>query len=345
MFDSMHESKSINKHPANKTLYHALMESLIVDENAMDQGVANLLKHKKRPHDDDDRDQDPPTGPDQGLKKRKTSKDVDPSKKPKSTGSFKDTTPSQPKSTGNFAQVEETVFEAEDIDMPLNQGDDLGNTDEQSNVENTRKSVDDGPEQSWLNDLANAKKPPITFDDLISRLTVPTDFFFNNDLEYLRRVSTDKKYTASKTKIKATKYDVEGIEDPVPKLWSPIKSYLKEIVVQRADRKLYKFMEGDFPRLHLNDIEDMLLLVVQNKLLNLEGDEIVDLAVALCSAIYYSLKTQGVIYEDMLKRKRLMHTDELYKFSDGTLTLVRNTLDQMLKNLRLGYNKAMQKRK
>ncbi|GJT89169.1 hypothetical protein Tco_1070886 [Tanacetum coccineum] len=131
----MHESKSFNKHPANKTLYHALMESLIADENAIDQGVAALLKHKKRPHDDDDRDQDPPARPDQGLKKRKTSKDANLSKKPKSTGSSKDTTPSQPKSNGKSAQAEETVFEAEDIDMPLNQGDDLGITDEQPNVE------------------------------------------------------------------------------------------------------------------------------------------------------------------------------------------------------------------
>ncbi|GJX22058.1 hypothetical protein Tco_0226503 [Tanacetum coccineum] len=64
LFDSMHESKSFNKHPANKTLYHALMESLIVDEDAMDQGVVDLIKHKKRPHDDADRDQDPLAGPD-----------------------------------------------------------------------------------------------------------------------------------------------------------------------------------------------------------------------------------------------------------------------------------------
>ncbi|GJT13713.1 hypothetical protein Tco_0860755 [Tanacetum coccineum] len=40
-------------------------------------------------------------------------------------------------------------------------------------------------------------------------------------------------------------------------------------------------MEGDFPRLHLNDIEDMLLLVIQNRLNNLKGNVIVNLAVAL----------------------------------------------------------------
>ncbi|GJY87493.1 putative reverse transcriptase domain-containing protein [Tanacetum coccineum] len=56
---------------------------------------------------------------------------------------------------------------------------------------------------------------------------------------------------------------------------------LEEIVVRRADRKLYTFKEGNFINLHLNDIKDMLLQVVQHKLFHLKGDVIVDLAVAL----------------------------------------------------------------
>ncbi|GJV15972.1 hypothetical protein Tco_1361295 [Tanacetum coccineum] len=92
---------------------------------------------KKRRHDD--KDQDAPAGPDQGLTKRKTSKDVEPSKKPKSTGSSKGTTQSQPKSTGKFVQAEEAVFEAADTDMPFNQGDDTGNIDEQPDVEAVTK--------------------------------------------------------------------------------------------------------------------------------------------------------------------------------------------------------------
>ncbi|GKD44568.1 hypothetical protein Tco_1269213, partial [Tanacetum coccineum] len=44
---------------------------------------------------------------------------------------------------------------------------------------------------------------------------------------------------------------------------------------------LYKFKEGDFVNLHLNDIKDMLLLVVQHKLFHLDGEVSVDLAVAL----------------------------------------------------------------
>nr|GEW51602.1 hypothetical protein [Tanacetum cinerariifolium] len=57
--------------------------------------------------------------------------------------------------------------------------------------------------------------------------------------------------------------------------------YLKEIVVRRADNDLYKFKEGDFLRLRINDIEDMLLLVVQNRLTNLSGDDVSDFAITL----------------------------------------------------------------
>ncbi|GJV24100.1 hypothetical protein Tco_1376795 [Tanacetum coccineum] len=54
--------------------------------------------------------------------------------------------------------------------------------------------------------------------------------------------------------------------------------YLEEIVVRRANNVLYRFKEGDFPRLQIND---MLLLVVQNQLTNLSGDDVVDFAIAL----------------------------------------------------------------
>ncbi|GKD38400.1 hypothetical protein Tco_1258607, partial [Tanacetum coccineum] len=57
--------------------------------------------------------------------------------------------------------------------------------------------------------------------------------------------------------------------------------YLEEIMVRRADRQKYKFKEGDFINLHLNDIKDMLILVVQYKLFHIDGDVIVDLAVVL----------------------------------------------------------------
>ncbi|GKA71430.1 hypothetical protein Tco_0777569 [Tanacetum coccineum] len=50
----MHKNKSANRNPANYRLYHALMEALIEDENAMDKEVADTVKDHKRKHDDDD---------------------------------------------------------------------------------------------------------------------------------------------------------------------------------------------------------------------------------------------------------------------------------------------------
>nr|GEY00169.1 hypothetical protein [Tanacetum cinerariifolium] len=54
--------------------------------------------------------------------------------------------------------------------------------------------------------------------------------------------------------------------------WHDYK-HLDWITVRRDDDKLYKFKKGDFKRLRIQDIEDMLLLLVQGKLTNLTVEE------------------------------------------------------------------------
>ncbi|GKA80524.1 hypothetical protein Tco_0787216 [Tanacetum coccineum] len=49
--------------------------------------------------------------------------------------------------------------------------------------------------------------------------------------------------------------------------------HLDWIIVRRDDDKLYKFKEGNFKRLRLQDIEDTLILFVQGKLINLTVEE------------------------------------------------------------------------
>ncbi|GJY02218.1 hypothetical protein Tco_0360370, partial [Tanacetum coccineum] len=154
-------------------------------------------------------------------------------------------------------------------------------------------------------------------------------------------------YTTSTTKTKAAQYDLPGIEDMAPNIWSPVKvtyekyalwgishwreqrkyfytftrgmqsrgdvystkriltithvlvmrkygyGYLEEIIVRRGDNVLYRFKEDDFPRIRINDIEDM--------------------------------------------RNRLMHSDKLYKFSDGTLTRLLSLLEYINKNIDMTY--------
>ncbi|GJZ29543.1 hypothetical protein Tco_0574190 [Tanacetum coccineum] len=54
-------------------------------------------------------------------------------------------------------------------------------------------------------------------------------------------------------------------------------TYLKEIILRRADYKEYKILESDFKNLHPNDFEDMYLLHLQGKLNHMSGSDKVNL--------------------------------------------------------------------
>ncbi|GKF68337.1 hypothetical protein Tco_0198016 [Tanacetum coccineum] len=54
-------------------------------------------------------------------------------------------------------------------------------------------------------------------------LTVAIDYFFNNDMEYLKTSYPEKMYTTSIMKTKAARYKIVGIKDMTPTLWSTIK--------------------------------------------------------------------------------------------------------------------------
>ncbi|GKD92388.1 hypothetical protein Tco_1372225, partial [Tanacetum coccineum] len=92
---------------------------------------------------DKDKDEDPSTGSNRGLKKRKTSKDTEPTtgqKKKDSTSGSSKGTKSQPKSSGKSIQLEEPVFEVADLNMPQDQEGNLGdNEDEPRNETASRR--------------------------------------------------------------------------------------------------------------------------------------------------------------------------------------------------------------
>ncbi|GJT83444.1 hypothetical protein Tco_1057786 [Tanacetum coccineum] len=181
---------------------------------------------------------------------------------------------------------------------------------------NKRQVVLDQPEQPSFNQMVSGIKGPLTFDDLMAtlidfskyvlnrlkidnltqdillgpaynllkgtchpgHLTVAADYFFNNDLEYLKSSDLERTYTTSITKTKLAR--VKGVKSvSVKKLHG--YGHLEEIMVKRAGHQFYKFKEGDLVDLHLNDIEDMLLLAIQHKLFHLTDSDIVDFIVAL----------------------------------------------------------------
>ncbi|GJZ02876.1 hypothetical protein Tco_0520837 [Tanacetum coccineum] len=150
--------------------------------------------------------------------------------------------------------------------------------------------------------LFDLSKPLPLIEDR-GRQVVPADYFINNDLEYLKGGCSSSKYATSTTRTKDAKgpkrqrfyayaYHWKSLHDVYSKrriiAVTSVKimrwydyGYLEEIVVQRDDNVLYKFKEGDFPRLNMRDIKDMLLLLVQKKLSNLDVDDRYDLGVAL----------------------------------------------------------------
>ncbi|GKB19238.1 hypothetical protein Tco_0853161 [Tanacetum coccineum] len=147
--------------------------------------------------------------------------------------------------------------------------------------------------QQYPHDL---RKPLPLIPNSRGRRVIPFDHFINNDHEYLSGRVSSRRYATSVTKTKAADYGhIKWIEDLVPTRMESAKDvyskrriiavtkleivdwhnykHLDWITVRRDDDKLYKFKEGDFNRLCIQDIEDMLLLLVQGKLTNLTVEE------------------------------------------------------------------------
>ncbi|GJZ12585.1 hypothetical protein Tco_0547815 [Tanacetum coccineum] len=175
------------------------------------------------------------------------------------------------------------------------------------------------------------------------RHVIPFHHFINNDLEYLRGGESSRKYSTSVTKTMAADYGhIKWIEDLVPtSCRSRMQNYkhLTRFTSRRDDDVFYKFKEGDFHRLRIQDIEDMLLLLVQGKVTNLNVEEPIKKKLNLTNLTLQSNlrrlrrfihhkapKSKVYIYENKDKKNRLMRIDELHKFSDGTLDDVRTAL-------------------
>ncbi|GJT90162.1 hypothetical protein Tco_1079007 [Tanacetum coccineum] len=168
--------------------------------------------------------------------------------------------------------------------------------------------------QQYPHDL---RKPLPLIPNSRGRRVIPFDHFIKNDLAYLSGGVSSRTYTTSVTKTKAADYGhIKWIEDLVPNtMWSQVL-----ITICRDDDKLYTFKEGDFNRLRIQDIEDMLLLLKHCH----------PKAYGRSSIRCQELSKEAQPYKtgyNKDKKNRLMCIDELHKFSDGTLNDVQTALD------------------
>ncbi|GJU01346.1 hypothetical protein Tco_1111684 [Tanacetum coccineum] len=283
--DEVTLAKSYLTAPEHRDFYDGLKKSYALDKDFFFSYDVYSLKRSRK---DKDKEKDPSAGSDRGLKKRKLSKDAEPTTGPKkkdSTSRSSKGTKSQPKSSGKSVQSKEPVFEVADSNLPQDQEGNLGDNEDEPRNETASRC----PTQNWLLTLAASTftdkslkefdefmSTPIDFSgyilnglkienltqkillgpafkcykalskkldwenpeggdypfDLSKPLPLIThgncqrvqfEFFINNDLRYLQGGVSTMTYTTSTTKSKAAKYDLPGIEDMVPNIWSPVK--------------------------------------------------------------------------------------------------------------------------
>ncbi|GJU71383.1 hypothetical protein Tco_1262788 [Tanacetum coccineum] len=218
LIDKMDKSESYLAAPEHRECYEGLIKSYDLDKTIFSTyGKVYFLKRSRK---DKDKDEDPSAGLDRGLKKRKTSKDAEPTK-------------------------EESEFEVADSDMLQDQEEKPGNDDEEPKEKVASKhdwftkptQPQEPIDRDWNKALSGkldwenpengdypfdlTKPLPLVISE--NRQKVPVDYFFNNDLKYLQGGVSTMTYTTSITKTKVDQYDLLGIEDMVPNIWVPVK--------------------------------------------------------------------------------------------------------------------------
>ncbi|GJT91436.1 hypothetical protein Tco_1080281 [Tanacetum coccineum] len=242
----------------------------------------------------------PPLDQTEGSKRRRPGKEPESTSAPKektskTTGKSTEGFKSHQKSANKSAQGEEPMHSTEDLGEPIHQEFETGVTEDQpvaetSHFPNCNLARKEDPCESF-DELMDT---PIDFFALLinrlnllplipnsrGRQVIPFDYFINNDFAYLSGGVSSRTYATFVTKTKAADYRIIAVTKLQIVEWHGYK-HLDWITVRRDDDKLYTFMEGNFKRLRLQDIEDMLILLVQGKLTNLNVEERLAFSVSL----------------------------------------------------------------
>ncbi|GJV55242.1 hypothetical protein Tco_1456247 [Tanacetum coccineum] len=298
LIDKMESNKSIHRSDEQKNLYKALVDAYKSDKIILDTYKDNVSF--KRHRDDEDKDEEPFAGSNWGSKSHQKFADES-AQAEEPMHNVKDLGEPTHQEFETRVTEDQPVAETSYFSDWFQKPDKLPSPDRDWNKtlpavhestqpwlsnlarkEDPRKSFDeliDTPldfSAFVMNRLnVDTLTPELlaspTFE-LMKGTFIPFDYFINSDLVYLSVGVSSRTYATSITKIKATDYG-ESTHDvyfrrriiTVTKLqiieWHGYK-HLDWITIHRDDDKLYTFKEGDFKRLRLQDIEDMLILLV-----------------------------------------------------------------------------------
>nr|GEZ86449.1 hypothetical protein [Tanacetum cinerariifolium] len=278
LIENMEGNKSIQRSDEKRNLYKALVKAYDTDKAILDTyGESTILKRRR----EDDDQEGPFAGSDRGSKRQKEGGEHASASTPSETA-----TGSAGRSiTGSQSQqlsASESAFAKEPVQTTCQM---------EEPPHPMFEIAAQGDAQSWISDLAKQTDARSSFNEL---LDTPIDFsnFIMNRLnvdtlipallagptyELMRGSYTSPTEGVSHWGRKRqqfygfavnresgldvfSKRKIIAVTELKIMEWHDYK-HLDWILVRRDDDKIYKFKEGDFKRLRLQDIEDMLLLL------------------------------------------------------------------------------------
>nr|GEW71290.1 hypothetical protein [Tanacetum cinerariifolium] len=379
-FDSQTQFHCLFRYDRQRNLYKALVEAYEADKTIIDSYEESAILKRRR--EDDDDQEGPSAGLDRGSKRRRERGEHASASTPselatRSAGRSTTRTQSRQLSASESAFAEEPmqttcqmeepshpVFETGAEDQPIVQTSQHPEWFSQPRKPptpdhdwNITLPAIQGNAQSWVSTLAKQKDARSSFNEL---LDTPIDFsnFIMNQLgvdtltSELLAGPTYELMRGSCNNLTELEYHLEEVYKATTDQldWvNPEGQQYPHNLLQPLP--LIPDNRGDFKRLRLQDIEDMLLLLVQRKLFNLTVEErfAFNKRLNLTKPDTYrsDLKRReaftaysyprGFSYQNKDKKNKLMRIDELHKFSDGMLNDVRNALDDRLKGIRMQY--------
>nr|GEY00439.1 hypothetical protein [Tanacetum cinerariifolium] len=295
----MEGNKSIQRSYEQRNLYKAFVDAYEADKTILESyGDTAILKRRRG---DDDDQEGPSTGSDRGSKRRREGGEPESASNPsepatRSASRSTTGTQSRQMSASETAFAEEPVQTTCQMDEPPYLPRKPSTPDRNWNK---TLSVVQGSAQTWISELAKQADSRSSFNELLDTLIDFSNFIINRlyvdtltpellagpTYELMRGLCTsltELEYHLEEVyKVTTNQLDwvnPEGqqriivVTDLKIVEWHNYK-HLDWISVRRDDDKIYKFKEGDFKRLRLQDIEDMLLLLVKGKLSNLTVEE------------------------------------------------------------------------
>ncbi|GJU87144.1 hypothetical protein Tco_1294690 [Tanacetum coccineum] len=189
------------------------------------------------------------------------------------------------------------------------------------------------PEHMWINDVC-------TYD--ISASYGISHWWFNRQKFYIYRHTADSSHKVVRTHmhilsvVSIKSYSRYGYD------------YLKEITLRRADYQEYMIAEKDFKNLYPSDFEDLNLLLLQGHLNHLPSSDkrmlsTLNLTKPGWDAKGFEYKNDYIIIESPRvvvfpvsnNERKIMRFNEIYKFSNGTLTNILKALDYRVKEYKV----------